>query len=120
MGLVFGNYDMTKENFTSVYAEALKVANEPQKSQQKLSDLESRIDVLEKQNALLIKAIKKFLEADGNDMCHENRQELAIAIGIECPVVKPLPWYNFFLNCFRYRMGLSFIGCRSVQNGKRL
>lgn len=34
-------------------------------------------------------AVKKFLTADGNDLCHENRRELAEAFGLQDLVPEP-------------------------------
>ena len=53
-------------------------------------------------------AIRKFLVADGNDMCHENRVELGSVLPEKLDIlVKPLPFFRFMMNCLRYRTGLS-------------
>lgn len=56
---------------------------------------------------ILRAAVYKFLAADGNDMCHENRVELGRAAGFgDVDDVRPLPFIRFMWNCIKYRINL--------------
>lgn len=57
--------------------------------------------------AALEGAIAAFLEAEGNDLCHENRQALAAALGIyvarpPLPAVRTVPRCEFERRCREY------------------
>jgi hypothetical protein len=56
----------------------------------------------------LREGIRKFLAATGNDLCHENRVELAELLPEKpCTKPRPLPFFRFMWNCLKYRVGLS-------------
>lgn len=48
-------------------------------------------------------AVKEFLAASGNDMCHENRHKLAEAFGLQDAIVAPPDdRLEFFMECHNY------------------
>jgi hypothetical protein len=73
-------------------------------------------DDLQYANSLFVKGeaqrlrdgIRKFLAANGNDLCHENRKELAGLLPEQSQLnPTPLPFCRFMWNCLKYRIGLS-------------
>lgn len=48
-------------------------------------------------------AVKKFLEAEGHDLCHENRCELAEAFGLEDLAPRLVTRDEFVAGCKRYQ-----------------
>lgn len=62
---------------------------------------------IDEATAELRAAIAKFLDADGHDLCHDNRQYLALAIGRPNDLQRGLPpEQEFAERCIQYRQDL--------------
>jgi hypothetical protein len=67
---------------------------------------------LEKQRDDRTEAVRKFLSAKGDDLCWQNRQELAAAFELALPPEPhALPPLVFLSNCISY--------CQSLQDGTK-
>jgi hypothetical protein len=74
----------------------------PDKDVEFLTRFEAKAEIVRLRNG-----VRKFIHATGNDLCHENRQELADLLP-EKPKThpRPLPFFRFMWNCLKYRWGL--------------
>ena len=61
------------------------------------------IQGLQERVTRLTDAIRKFLAAAGNDLCHENRRELAAAVGDDPTWPAMVPEHEFAIGCITYR-----------------
>lgn len=68
--------------------------------------LEEDLALLIREREALRDAIKKFLSAEGHDLCHENRRELAAAAGLKSTWPSLVSEQEFAERCIKYRLEL--------------
>ncbi len=69
------------------------------------------IDTLKYQLAAQKQAVEKFLSAKGNDLCFENRKELAKAFGLENFKPELISEEEFRKNCDQYAREIYGYSC---------
>lgn len=104
LSLTIAHQDTQRRELEAALAKELGIKASLQRC---LCEFENKLAKSEAENARLRIAVEKYLCAKSHDLCHENRQELALAFGLPNDCERGLPpEQEFAIRCIEYRKQL--------------